>query len=123
MFFRDKQEINSEGNQRIHHTDNDEVITETSIQYTEQPFQLVKPLIMLLIMLTVLYQIWSNYNTFITYIFKLRSIMFHPVKGDDSDAPIFGPLAFDPEASNPIDPKKLFFVIVLCFVMIIPFLI
>lgn len=123
MFFRDKQEINSEGNQRIYHTDNDEVIHETSIQYTEQPFQLVKPLIMLLIMLTVLYQIWSNYNTFITYIFKLRSIMFHPVDSDDSSAPIFGPLAFDPEASNPIDPKKLFFVIVLCFVMIIPFLI
>lgn len=125
MFFRNKQVNNSNGynNRTVYHTEDDEVTIETSINNTERPFQLVKPLITFFIMSITLHQLWLNYDTFKSYMFRLRSVIFPVVATADDDVPIFGPLDFDTEVSNPIDPIRLIIVILLCLAMTVLFLI
>ena len=125
MFFRNKQVNNSNGynNRTVYHTEDDEVTIETSINNTERPFQLVKPLITFFIMSITLHQLWLNYDTFKSYMFRLRSVIFPVVATVDDDVPIFGPLDFDTEVSNPIDPIRLIIVILLCLAMTVLFLI
>lgn len=125
MFFRNKQVNNSNGynNRTVYHTEDDEVTIETSINNTERPFQLVKPLITFFIMSIILHQLWLNYDTFKSYMFRLRSVIFPVVATADDDVPIFGPLDFDTEVSNPIDPIRLIIFILLCLAMTVLFLI
>lgn len=125
MFFRNKQVNNSNGynNRTVYHTEDDEVTIETSINNTERPFQLVKPLITFFIMSITLHQLWLNYDTFKSYMFRLRSVIFPVVATADDDVPIFGPLDFDTEVSNPIDPIRLIIFILLCLAMTVLFLI
>lgn len=125
MFFSNKQTNNPNSNngQTVHHTGDDEVTIETSINNIERLVQLIKPLILFFIILFTLNQLWSNYDAFMNYMLRLRSVIFLLVANVDDNVPIFGPLDFDSDVSNPIDPIRLIVVILLCFAMIIPFLI